>query len=176
MNRHDSPRRGWAAGLARPHGWPCRHCGMVTEYHLVRDAQLRAAESLDRRDEIDRLITFKQWLRVYEWDTDPRRGDEQATATTEAADPSDAEGDKAGDNERGGPAVEAAVPHQRVSPEADPVAGARRAVAAIPDLDPARRGDGLPLPYTAFSADHIEDGLGVRDEARDELAAAGRSQ
>ena len=32
--------RGWAAGLARPHVWACRHCGMVEDYRLLRRSNL----------------------------------------------------------------------------------------------------------------------------------------
>lgn len=111
--------RGWAAGLHRPHRWPCRHCGMVEDYHLLRDAQLRAKESLSRRDEIDRLVVFKDWLRAYEWpsqrpdlDTDTS-GDDGAHRAVAGA----AEG-------------VGAIPAQRDG--ADPVERARQAVDAVP--------------------------------------------
>src|SRR4051812_44476850 len=63
--------RGWAAGLARPHVWPCRHCGMVDDYRLQRQAQLEYAEGEHNRDEDYRLVTFKDWLRAYQWEQPP---------------------------------------------------------------------------------------------------------
>jgi hypothetical protein len=153
---------------------------MVTDYHLLRDAQLRATESLDRRDEIDRLITFKEWLRAYEWDTDPARlGYEQATADLDTPDPrntdQDADWDTVWGNNRRVPAVEDAVPRQRTQvAEDDPVAGAHRAVAAIPapnpdrDSDRARADDGWLLPPVAVHANNVDNA-----DRGDELTAAG---
>src|SRR5438309_1608412 len=63
--------RGWAAGLARPHVWPCRHCGMVEDYRLLRQAQLEYAEGAHNRDEDYQLVTFKDWLRAYQWEQPP---------------------------------------------------------------------------------------------------------
>ena len=137
----DNPEsgRGWVAGRSRPHHWPCRHCGMVTDYHLLRDAQLRAAESLDRRDEIDSLITFKEWLRAYEWDTDPRQPDDQAVADTNQAAASDdgwAVNRDGAAGWRQAATSDVAVPQQRTcSPDRDSVQVARQAVDAIPDVD-----------------------------------------
>ncbi len=115
--------RGWAAGQARPHTWLCRHCDMVGDYHRERDSQLRRVESLDRRDEIDRLVTFKEWLRTYEWDTDPHRQDNDHAQTGTDRVGTDQAGDprQYGGRERSGP-----------DPDGDPVGTARRAVDAIP--------------------------------------------
>lgn len=56
----------------RPHLWPCRHCVMVEDYRLTRDSQLRLAEGAHRQDEdYPRPITFKEWLRAFEWERDP---------------------------------------------------------------------------------------------------------
>lgn len=122
---HEGPGRGWAAGLDRPHVWPCRHCDMVEDYHLERDAQLRRKESLDRRDEIDQLVVFKDWLRAYEWES--QRPDQDA-------DPVDHDDDWIAD-------WAAAIPAQRGS--TDPVAEARRAVDAVPDLTDSDKPDTL---------------------------------
>ena len=62
---------GWAAGQARPHVWPCRHCGMVEDYRLLRQAQLEYAEGAHNRDEDYRLVTFKDWLHAYQWEQPP---------------------------------------------------------------------------------------------------------
>lgn len=62
---------GWTAGQARPHLWPCRHCGMVEDYRLLRQAQLEYAEGPHNRDEDYRLVTFKDWLRAYQWEQPP---------------------------------------------------------------------------------------------------------
>lgn len=117
MTAREGPGRGWAAGLDRPHIWLCRHCDMVDDYHLERDAQLRRKESLDRRDEIDRLVVFKDWLRTYEWESQQPDQD---------ADPGDGDADWAAD-------WAAEIPAQRGTP--DPVDIARRAVDAVPDAD-----------------------------------------
>ncbi len=65
--------RGWAAGLARPHRWSCKHCGMVEDYRLTRQAQLEYTEGPHGRGEDYRLITFKDWLRAYQWEQPPER-------------------------------------------------------------------------------------------------------
>ena len=52
---------------SRPHLWPCRHCDMVEDYRLHREAQLQLAEGVFRQDEDYRLATFKDWLRTFEW-------------------------------------------------------------------------------------------------------------
>lgn len=118
------PGRGWAAGLARPHYWPCRHCDMVGDYHLERDAQLRRSETLDRRDEIDRLIVFRDWLRAYEWESN-RPDHDDADDTSDAA-----HGDEDDDW------AAAWAPHTPTVPAPrDPVDQARAAVDAVPSVE-----------------------------------------
>jgi hypothetical protein len=145
MTEHRSGR-GWAAGLARPHTWPCRHCEMVTDYHLERDSQLRRAESLDRRDEIDRLIVFKDWLRAYEWQTEP---------------PEDADADQGenwADDADEWARADVSEPGNAATGDADPLGAARRAVDALPvevdlDDDPAAG----PGRGSADAEDHSDD-------------------
>jgi hypothetical protein len=157
--------RGWAARRSRPHRWPCRHCGMVTDYHLLRDAQVRAVESLERRDEIDRLITFKEWLRAYEWDTDPRRRDLDDHVSADQVD-----GQVAAGNECWGQqdAADLAVPQQRSTPPdrcRDAVGAARRAVDAIPDNDPASDHGWSTTRVTAADEHTADDAVGIGAEA-----------
>lgn len=52
---------------SRPHRWPCRHCDMVDDYRLNREAQIQLAEGVFRQDEDYQLDTFKDWLRTFEW-------------------------------------------------------------------------------------------------------------
>jgi hypothetical protein len=44
---------------------------MVDDYRLLRQAQLEFAESGHNRDEEYRLVTFKDWLRAYQWEQPP---------------------------------------------------------------------------------------------------------
>lgn len=70
---------------SRRHVWPCRHCAMVEDYRLNREAQLQLAEGVFGQDEDFRVNTFKQWLQTFEWDSqrehhehhnpDPHAGD-----------------------------------------------------------------------------------------------------
>jgi hypothetical protein len=64
---------------SRPHVWPCRHCDMVADYRLNREAQTQAAEGVFRQDEDYRLTTFKQWLQAFEWDSARERQGHEAT-------------------------------------------------------------------------------------------------
>ena len=80
---------------------------MVDDYRLLRQAQLEVAESGHNRDEDYRLVTFKDWLRAYQWEQPP-------DTDTDSHD--------------------AAIPEQRTSASVvDPIDAARRAVSAIPD-------------------------------------------
>jgi hypothetical protein len=44
---------------------------MVEDYRLLRQAQLEYAEGAHNRDEDYRLVTFKDWLRAYQWEQPP---------------------------------------------------------------------------------------------------------
>lgn len=48
------------------HSGTCRHCDMVEGYHLARDADVRRIE-VSGQDEDDRAVTFRTWLRRFEW-------------------------------------------------------------------------------------------------------------
>jgi hypothetical protein len=63
---------------SRPHVWPCRHCDMVDDYRLTREAQLLAAEGVFRQDEDYRATTFKEWLQAFEWDSTRERHERDA--------------------------------------------------------------------------------------------------
>jgi hypothetical protein len=63
---------------SRPHVWPCRHCDMVDDYRLNREAQLQAAEGVFRQDEDYRATTFKEWLQAFEWDSTQERHERDA--------------------------------------------------------------------------------------------------
>lgn len=144
--------RGWAAGRSRPHHWPCRHCGMVTDYHLLRD-------------EVDRLITFKEWLRAYEWETDPRHLDDQAATDTNQATAADdgwtADQGKTEDWSHAG-TTDVVVPQQRTaSPDRDPVGAARQAVDSIPDADSLVDDSWSSPPLTAADEHFDADALGA---------------
>ncbi|MCO1659205.1 hypothetical protein [Pseudonocardia humida] len=54
--------------VRRPHRWACRHCDMVTDYRLTRDAELRQAKGAFAHDEDYQLTTFKQWLQSFQWE------------------------------------------------------------------------------------------------------------
>jgi hypothetical protein len=45
---------------------------MVEDYRLLRQAQLEYAEGTHNRDEDYRLVTFKDWLRAYQWEQPPQ--------------------------------------------------------------------------------------------------------
>jgi hypothetical protein len=64
---------------SRPHVWLCRHCDMVEDYRLNREAQLQLAEGVFRQDEDYRLTTFKEWLQAFEWDSVRERRGQDAT-------------------------------------------------------------------------------------------------
>jgi hypothetical protein len=77
---------------SRPHLWPCRHCAMVDDYRLLREAQLDYAEGPHNRDENYRLVTFKDWLRAYQWEQPPEESwvIPEQRGSTSAVDPIDA--------------------------------------------------------------------------------------
>lgn len=56
---------------SRPHVPTCRHCDMVDDYRLTRQAQLQHAEGLHRQDQDYRAVVFKDWLRHFQWETEP---------------------------------------------------------------------------------------------------------
>lgn len=152
-----APGRGWAPGQARPHVWPCRHCGMVTDYHLTRDAQLRRAESLDRRDEPDQAVTFKDWLRAYEWDDTTRWDGFDDQPDPDTADDADAAwaGVWAAHQPSG---IDSAASTGR--PDVDPITVARAAVNAIPQ---PRDGDDTA---TRWAVEAAADGDSATDVGR----------
>lgn len=51
---------------------PCRHCDMVDDYRLQRAAEVAVHDEHHWRDETawSRLINFKRWLIVFEWERD----------------------------------------------------------------------------------------------------------
>jgi hypothetical protein len=75
-----------AGRVRRPHLWPCRHCVMVEDYRLTRDAQLRQAEGVYDQDEGYRLTTFKQWLQTFQWEQPREPADDTATFTATSSD------------------------------------------------------------------------------------------
>ena len=106
----------------RPHAWACRHCDMVDDYRLAREADVQAAEGVHRQDEDFHAVTFKQWLQVFEWD----HPDQHTTTDSDEQDPADHGGDG-----QPWPGWE----HTRsraTGDEVDPVARARAAVLALP--------------------------------------------
>jgi hypothetical protein len=48
------------------HSGTCRHCDMVEAFYLAQDADIRRIE-VAAADEDARPITFREWLRRYEW-------------------------------------------------------------------------------------------------------------
>lgn len=56
-------RRGHPKGR-RPSG--CRHCDMVDDYRLTREAQEAYRDW--RNENADSSITFKEWLRKFQWE------------------------------------------------------------------------------------------------------------
>jgi hypothetical protein len=136
---------------SRPHVWPCRHCNMVADYRLNRDAQTQLAEGVFRQDEDYRLTTFKEWLQAFEWDS-ARERHEQDTAERDGSD--------------AGFADRAADVGDRSTADADPWAdhwSARWAESA------ARAAAAVPAPRTG---DH--DRPAATDTAEEDVAEAER--
>ena len=63
---------------------------MVEDYRLLRQAQLEYAEGPHSRDEDYRLVTFKDWLRAYQWEQPPDESRAIPEQRSAAVDPIDA--------------------------------------------------------------------------------------
>lgn len=64
------PRTRGGRRARRPHRPGCRHCSMVEDYRLTRDAEIRVIETT-ARDENARPVVFKEWLCAFVWERDP---------------------------------------------------------------------------------------------------------
>lgn len=53
------------------HSGNCRHCDMVESFLLAQDSDIRRIE-VAAQDEDARPISFREWLRRFEWETDPQ--------------------------------------------------------------------------------------------------------